>query len=73
MEQEAVHKVKIGAKRRKGIQRAADESGKDAVMGEFVDPVCKGRGVRPMETIKKKRIKERRIWGWFLAGLPVEE
>lgn len=33
MYSEAIHKIKIGAERQKGIQGATDESGKDAVMG----------------------------------------
>lgn len=28
---------------------------------------------RPSEYKRKKRIKDLKIWGWFLAGLPVAE
>ena len=43
MDPEAVHKIKIRAERREGIQRAADESGEDAIMGEPGDPEGEGR------------------------------
>lgn len=43
MDPEAVHKIKIRAERREGIQRAADESGEDAIMGETGDPEGEGR------------------------------
>lgn len=43
MDPEAVHKIKIRAEGREGIQGAADESGKDAVIGEPGDPKGEGR------------------------------
>ena len=43
MDPETVHKIKIRAERREGIQWAADESGEDAIMGEPGDPEGEGR------------------------------
>lgn len=57
MDPEAIHKIKIGAKRRKGIQGAADESGKDAVMGELGDPKCEGRRRKAHGDQKEKEEK----------------
>ena len=57
MDPEAVHKIKIRAERREGIQRAADESGKDAVMGEVGDPACEGRRRKAHGDHKEKEEK----------------
>ena len=43
MNPEAVNKIKIRAERRERIQRTANESGKDAVIGESGAPKGKGR------------------------------
>ncbi len=57
MDPEAVHKVKIRAERREGIQWAADESGKDAVTGEPGDPACEGRRRKAHGDQKEKEEK----------------
>ena len=57
MDPEAVHKVKIRAERREGIQGAADERGKDAVMGEFGDPASEGRRRKAHGDHKEKEKK----------------
>lgn len=57
MDPETVHKIKIRAERREGIQRAADESGKDAVMGEPGDPACEGRRRKAHGDHKEKEEK----------------
>ena len=41
---ETVHKIKIGAKRGKGMRMASDKGGKDTVVSEAKDPLCKGSG-----------------------------
>lgn len=57
MKPETVHKVKIRAERREGIRGTANESGKDAVMGEPGDPQGEGRRSKVQGNQKEKEQK----------------
>ena len=64
MNAEAVNKIKIRAERRERIQRAANESGKDAVIGEIGTPKGKGRRCKTLGDHKEKednRLKDLRL------------
>ena len=68
LDPEAVHKIKIRAERREGIQRAADESGKDAVMGEPGDPKGEGRRRKAHGDQKEKEDERAQDLGLVFSG-----